>query len=181
MRARSVRLHRRQAWTHLATRAIRRRMARGAIAELLIRADQGRSTRTARLQQRLQQPCRTRTNDGEHLRRVSPDGRAIANMCERQRTAPEDMTRKGSQVQVLHGPPISDRDASSGEPSREPCVGHSSRSYSEEQRGEAPMATGKKAASKAAKELRSKKSTKSERSVAGSDLAQVKKKKPKGR
>jgi hypothetical protein len=39
------------------------------------------------------------------------------------------------------------------------------------------MATGKKAASKAGKQLRSKKSTKAERSVAASDMAQAKRKK----
>lgn len=38
------------------------------------------------------------------------------------------------------------------------------------------MATGKKAASKAAAELASKKSTKNERTVAASDLAQAKRK-----
>jgi hypothetical protein len=37
------------------------------------------------------------------------------------------------------------------------------------------MVTGKKAASKASKELRSKNSSKSEKTVAGSDLAQAKK------
>jgi hypothetical protein len=57
------------------------------------------------LQQRLQQPRRTRMNDGERLRCIAPDGRAFADVCERLRTVPEAMTRKGSQVQVLHGPP----------------------------------------------------------------------------
>lgn len=41
------------------------------------------------------------------------------------------------------------------------------------------MTTGKKAASEAARELRSRKSTKPERRVAGSDLAQAKRKPPK--
>lgn len=41
------------------------------------------------------------------------------------------------------------------------------------------MATGKKAASKASKELSSKSSSKSEKTVAGSDLAQAKGKKGK--
>jgi hypothetical protein len=39
------------------------------------------------------------------------------------------------------------------------------------------MATGKKAASKASKQLRNPKETKDEKSVAGSDLAQTKRKK----
>jgi hypothetical protein len=43
------------------------------------------------------------------------------------------------------------------------------------------MATGKKPASKAGKELQSKKSTKDEKTVAASDLAQAKKKPPKKR
>jgi hypothetical protein len=41
------------------------------------------------------------------------------------------------------------------------------------------MATGKKAASKASKQLRSPKSTPAEKQVAGSDLAQAKKRKKK--
>jgi hypothetical protein len=41
------------------------------------------------------------------------------------------------------------------------------------------MVTGKKPASKAGKELRSKSSTKDERTVAGSDLSQAKKPSPK--
>jgi len=42
------------------------------------------------------------------------------------------------------------------------------------------MATGKKAASKAAKQLRKRTSTPAEKSVAGSDLAQAKRKHTKG-
>jgi hypothetical protein len=43
------------------------------------------------------------------------------------------------------------------------------------------MVTGKKPASKASKELKSRKSSSSEKTVAGSDLAQAKRKKQKGK